>query len=65
LVVLGVLGLLGVGAGDPIPVEPELEPDPVLPDELDPVLGVLLELEPVLLPVLPEPLVLLLELAPY
>ena len=56
--VLGVLGLLGVGAGDPIPVEPELEPDPVLPDELDPVLPVL---EPVLLPVLPEPL----ELAPY
>jgi hypothetical protein len=61
LVVLGVLGLLGVGAGDPIPVEPELEPDPVLPDELDPVLGVLLE--PLLLPVLPEPLPL--ELAPY
>jgi hypothetical protein len=58
LVVLGVLGLLGVL------VEPELElPDPMLPDELDPVLGVLLELEPVLLPVLPEPL--LLELAPY
>jgi hypothetical protein len=58
LVVLGVLGLLGVGAGDPIPVEPELEPDPVLPDELEPVLP---ELEPVLLPVPPEPL----ELAPY
>lgn len=56
--VLGVLGLLGVL------VEPELElPDPMLPDELDPVLGVLLELEPELLPVLPEPL--LLELAPY
>ena len=59
--VLGVLGLLGVGAGDPIPVEPELElPDPVLPDELEPVLPVL---EPLLLPVLPEPLPL--ELAPY
>ena len=54
--------MLGAGAGEPMPVEPELElPDPMLPDdELEPVLGVLgvLGLEPMLLPVLPEPLVL-------
>jgi hypothetical protein len=59
VVLAGLLGLLGVGAGDPIPVEPEprlpeplLLPDPeVLPELVEP-------------PVLPEPLVLP-ELLPY